>query len=277
MLAAALGAAMIVLPAVAGSETGPATVTAINSEGVYKEQRHYWSPALVTVGAGGAVTFANPSSEVRHGLEWTGGPSAPSCGGIPSGSLGATAWHGECTFAQPGTYTFRCTVHPYEMTGTVTVNPNGTTTTTTSTGTEPGPPAGAGVTTGPATAPQVAAPVSLLAGSAAQAIRLARSQRGRSVSGSVKVSQAGAGGRLEVDLLAGRASLAEAGHGGQVQVGRLVRSSLPAGAVSFKVTLGARGRRALRAHRSLSLSVRIVLSTRGGAGVTVTRGVRLHA
>ncbi|HEY4426777.1 MAG TPA: hypothetical protein VGN08_01075 [Solirubrobacteraceae bacterium] len=277
LLAAGLFAALIVLPAVAGSETGPATVTAINSEGVYKEQRHSWSPAAVTVTAGGAVTFANPSSEVRHGLEWTGGPSAPSCTGLPSGSLGATGWRGECSFAQPGTYTFRCSVHPYEMTGTVSVNPNGTTTTTTTASPEPAPSGGGSPTTAPAALTQPAAPSSLLAGGAARALRLARTQRGRSVSGSVNVSEAGAGGRLEVDLLAPRAALAGAAHGLPVRIGRLVRAPLHAGVTSFKVSLNALGRRSLRAHGRLALSVRIVLSAGPGAGVTITRAVVLHS
>src|SRR3954453_210905 len=81
LVASLLGAAVVVLPAVAGSETAPASVTAVNSEGAYKG--HYWSPSTVTVGSGGVVTFSNPSSEVSHGLEWTGGPAAPTCSGVP--------------------------------------------------------------------------------------------------------------------------------------------------------------------------------------------------
>ncbi len=58
--------------------------------------------------------------------------------------------------------------------------------------------------------------------------------------GSIKVSQAGSGGRLEVGLFAG-ASLAKAWHSEQVRVGRLVRSSLKAGSVSSSVPLSAKG------------------------------------
>lgn len=277
LLASALGAAMVVLPAVAGSETGPMTVTAINSEGFYKEQRHYWSPAAVTVTAGGGVTFSNPSTEVSHGLEWTGGPAAPSCSGLPSGGLGATAWHAECTFAQSGAYTFRCTVHPSEMTGAVTVAPNGTTTTTMTTAPQPGLSGGLPVAVGPTSSPQPVASLSPLAGPASQALRIAHSQRGRAVRGSVRVSPAGSGGRLEVDLLARGASLASATHGRQVRVGRLVRSALPAGSLSFKVALSARGRRTLRLRGRLALNTRIVLRAPGGASVVVNRGVVLHA
>ena len=60
-------------------------------------------------------------------------------------------------------------------------------------------------------------------------MKLPASQHGRSVRGSVKVSQAGAGGRLEVDLLAKGASLADAGHGAKLPVGRLVHAALTAG------------------------------------------------
>ncbi len=37
-----------------------------------------------------------------------------------------TKWSGACTFTQAGTYTFFCTVHGSEMTGTITVNTGGT-------------------------------------------------------------------------------------------------------------------------------------------------------
>ncbi len=94
--------------------------------------------------------------------------------------------------------------------------------------------------------------------------------------GSLEISQAGVGGRLEVDLLAG-ASLAKAGHSPQVRVGRLVRSSLYAGTTSFTVPLAVRARHALSRHHKLALTVKITLTPVHGAAVTVTRGVVLHA
>jgi plastocyanin len=127
ILAGLLGLAVgsVLLPAVAVSETTP-TIEAVNSSGYYGEQHHSWSPSVATVGAGGAVTFADNSSEVEHGLEWTGpsGQPTPTCTGVPVDSSG-TNWRGQCTFSQPGTYTFRCTVHPTEMTGTITVRTSG--------------------------------------------------------------------------------------------------------------------------------------------------------
>ncbi len=105
---------------------------------------------------------------------------------------------------------------------------------------------------------------------------LRSSQHGSSVSGSLDVSAAGAGGRLEVNLLARRASLASAKHAAAVRVGRLLRNSVSAGSVSFTVKLDAQALRALRRLRHLALSVRITLTPQHGPAVTVTRTVELR-
>jgi len=274
-VAALLGAATVVLPAVAGSETVP-SIDAVNS-GLYY---HYWSPSQATVNVGGVVTLSNPS-DVPHGVEWRSGPVTPSCSGVPVGTTEAASggkWSGSCTFSQPGTYVFYCTVHHAEMTGTVTVNANGTTTTTTQ------PPSGEGSTTtssppiqsGSPAPGATDAPGSPLAGVAAAAVKLTATVHGGSVRGSVDVSAAGAGGRLEVDLLATRASLASAAPPARVRVGRFARSSLPAGVVSFQVSLDARARRALRTRRRLALSARVLLTPVAGPPVTIVRSIRLH-
>jgi hypothetical protein len=96
------------------------------------------------------------------------------------------------------------------------------------------------------------------------------------VRGQVTVSQAGAGGRLEVGLFAAGASLAKNGHSAQKRVGRLVRGSLQAGSVSFSVPLNANGKAALRHHRRLALTVKVTLAPQHGAAVTVTRSVVVH-
>jgi plastocyanin len=284
LLAASLGAAAVVLPAAASSEASPAVEAENKPGGGGYEGSHAWKPSGVTIAAGSAVTFSNPTS-IPHGVRWVSSPAPPSCsGGVPVGtgaSASGTNWSGTCTFTQAGSYTFYCTVHGAEMTGTITVNPGGTTTTQPTTG-------GGGPTTtttaptttsgGPGSAPTLgsAAPGgSPLAGGAATAVKLSPLQRGASVRGSVAISATGAGGRLQVDLLAKSASLA--GHrASRVRVGRLVRSSLHAGRLPFSVALDARARRALHAHRRLALTVRLVLSPPQGAATSVVRSVVLH-
>ena len=278
-LAAVLGAAVVVLPAVASSEAGP-MISAVGG-GPYGES-YAWSPASVEVASGGNVTFQNVSSTVSHGLVWDTA-EAPSCSsGIPLGR-GETSWKGTCNFSHPGSYNFHCYVHPTQMKGTVTVSASGTTTVTTPGG-PPGTTTTGTTTTGTATAPGAQEPGgpggpsgSPLAGSASSAIRLARLQHGGAVRGAVAVSEAGSGGRLEVDLLARRASLAGAPHAPLASAGRLVRSSLRAGVVSFKVPLNARAAHALRAHHRLALTVRIVIRPVHGSPATVTRSVLLRS
>lgn len=129
-LVGGLAFALAMLPAVANSE--PLTVEAVN-EGLYS---HHWAHAQQTVLAGESVTFAN-STSVPHGVEWRS-TVKPTCeegeGKVPVGSTPAasgTKWSGKCTFSQPGTYTFYCTVHGAEMSGTITVTNPGEPTATT--------------------------------------------------------------------------------------------------------------------------------------------------
>lgn len=102
--------------------------------------------------------------------------------------------------------------------------------------------------------------------------KVAAPRRSGAVRGSLEISQSGAGGRLEVDLLA------KAAHGHkQLVVGRLVRSSLAAGRASFSVSLNARAKSALRRHRKLSVLVKVKLIPLVGSAVTATRSVVLRA
>jgi plastocyanin len=272
LLCALLGAAIPVFPAVAGSETGP-TIAAENA-GLYY---HYWRPPSVTIAPAATVTISNPTT-VPHGVEWRpGAPATPTCSaGVPVGTSEAasgTSWTGTCTFTTPGTYTFWCTVHHAAMSATVTVNSGGSTTTTTTT------PTTTTTTTGPtpATPPTTTTTGTGVLPSAEGApplLHLAHGQRGHTVHGAIDVTGAEIGARLEVDLLAGRASLARAGS--RVRVGRVLRSSLPAGRVSFSVPLNARARAALRRHRHLALTVRILLTPSHSPAVSISRAVVLH-
>lgn len=254
------------LPAIASSETSPG-ISAHDEPGPFGYGVHSWAPPTATVGAGGTVSFANPYSEVPHGLKFTGGPATPSCAGIPAAAsteTGAANWHGECAFSTPGTYTFICTVHPGEMKGTITVNSDGTTTTTT-TPTTP-------TTTTPTTPVEPTSGPPLLGSP-----KIRSSQRGGAVKGSIDISKSGAGNRLEVDVFAKSAALAKAGRSTRVRVGRLARGSVPAGNLSFTVKLDAKARSALKRHRRLALTVRISLTPFYGESTTVTRSVVEHS
>jgi plastocyanin len=263
-LAGLLGVAAAVLPAIASSET-PA-IEAVNA-GLYS---HYWSPSQASVAAGGVVTLRNQSA-TAHGVEWVGGPAKPECtSGVPVGTsptASGTNWSGTCTFAQAGTYTFYCTVHGPEMTGTITVsaagvttntNPNPPSPTTPTTPTSPGTPA-APTAPGPS-GPPFAGPL---------ALRFAA--RGAALHGALAVTRAGAGGRLEVDVLA-----TLPGSHRRVPVGRLVRGRLAAGRTVFVVRLDAAARRALTRTHGLRLRVRLMLTPTHGRPKTVTRTVQAH-
>jgi hypothetical protein len=270
-LAALIGAAVAVLPALAAA---PSEAKLEVNENCVEANWPCWatpgsgSPASkVTVAAGGEVMFTDKASTAAT-VVWMG--SAPACTGVPTSAM--TGWEGKCKF-EPGTYKFESsTLWPeytkYEIvvegaaTGTTPPTPTTTTPTTTPTSAP--------------TTPSEPGHSSPLEGGP-KALKLAGSQHGSTVRGQVKVSQAGSGGRLEVGLFAAGASLAKAGHSGQVRVGRLVRSSLTAGSVSFSVPLSAKGKAALRHHRRLALTVKITLTPAHGATVTVTRGVVVHA
>lgn len=277
-----LGVAAIVLPAVAGSETTP-TIEAVNVGGGIYGEEHHWSPAQATIAAGASVTLSNPS-EVPHGVYWVGGPATPSCSGVPVGTTAAasgTKWSGSCTFATPGVYTFYCTVHGPAMSGRVTVDAAGTTTVTTTPTPAPGvggPTAGAPVPGGEATTSPQGTPGSPTAtgspllGPASKAIVLSSARHGAAVRGSIEISPAGAGGHLEVDLLVAGRSLGDSRtHTGSVRVGRFLRSSIPAGALSFMVPLTGRARDALERQGRLSVTLRLILSPNSGRTVTVLR------
>jgi plastocyanin len=242
-------------------------VEAVNVGGLYGES-HHWSPAQVTVVAGGVVTLSNPT-ETLHGVEWVGGPDKPTCeegaGKVPVGTTAAASaskWSGTCTFSQAGAYRFYCTVHGPEMTGTVTVSTTGTTTVTTQT------------TPTVPTTPTTTTPTEIPSGSPfVGGLSLRASQHGGSVHGVLGISQTGAGGRLEIDLLANSASLASRKHTVSVRVGRLVRNSVSAGRKSFAVALTATARHALKRKHRLSLTVKITLVPPAGKAATLTRSV----
>jgi plastocyanin len=238
-----------------------------------------------TIAQGGTVTFGYPSGSSMHNADFGSGPHPSSCTQTAGPSSGTVpplpnqptppGWSGTCTFNTPGTYTFHCDLHPF-MNGTIVVQGSGTTTGTTTTGTTAtGPPPA--TTQGTTTAPGGGSGPggSPLAGSAASAITIAARQRGAALHGSVRVSPAGAGGQLEVDLFATRAALTDARRRASVRVGRLRRHSLQAGIVRFSIHINPAARRALARHGRLKLTVRIALVSAPGVRASATRRVIL--
>jgi plastocyanin len=276
-LAGVLGAAVVVMPALASSEG------AIEAKGTGPYE---WSPMSVSVQANGAVSFSNPTT-TAHGIEWVKKPAEPHCtAGVPVGTTPAasnTKWTGSCTFAAAGEYVFYCTVHGPYMSGKVIVSPNGettvTSTPTTSTPGYPPPP-----TTPPypgyeTPAPQPSASggaAALLAGSASTAVKVAGSQHGHVVHGSVAIAPAGQGARLEVDLFARSAVLASAGHNALARIGRLVVAHVHAGSVHFSVALSRAARNALGRRRRLAVTVHVTLQSGSVKPIKLTRSVLLR-
>ena len=128
--------------------------------------------------------------------------------------------------------------------------------------------------------PQVAAPgpgAPTPPPGSAPTLALASAQRGATVHGTVQIPAADAGARLEVELLAARASLAMVKRSSSSRVGRLVRSAAPAGKVSFAVALNAAAKRALHRHHKLALTAKIVLTPAHGAAVMITRSMLLRS
>jgi plastocyanin len=213
-----------------------------------------WSPSTVSSAPGGTVALRNPSNLVPHGVHWTGGPEKPSCSGVPVDSSG-TSWSGTCAFAQAGTYTFVCPVHPEEMRGTITVAAG-----------EAAPSPEPGQPPAPAQGPSE--------GPAVEALRLASRQRGSAVRGSIVVSPGGVGGRLDVELRASSASL-----GGRakrsIRVGELTRPLARSGQLPFVVRLEPSAHRALRRRGHLPIIVKTVVTPPNGPRTTMTRRVKL--
>jgi plastocyanin len=195
-----------------------------------------WQGTPVTVAVGEAVRFSYSGTK-EHYVKFTSGPP-PSCTPGVAMAYKTGSWSGECTFAAVGDYAFICPLHdtPYTtMRGTVRVlaatpTPDASATPQPDASPTPDPPPG------PAVQPR----------QTSLKVTLASGQRGTRVRGRVEVVQAAS--RLEVTLMARR-----------VRVGRVVRTSLAPGRVSFSVPLNAKGRRALRSRKRLDVTVTVAL------------------
>ncbi|MFN4133335.1 MAG: cupredoxin family copper-binding protein [Candidatus Hadarchaeales archaeon] len=103
-------AAVIVVFRSYGPAPGQETVVGENE---VKIQGFAFNPSSITINVGTAITWKNFDS-VTHTVTSTGGPTSFDSGNISPGQT----W--QYIFTQAGTYTYKCTPHPY-MTGTVIV------------------------------------------------------------------------------------------------------------------------------------------------------------
>jgi hypothetical protein len=331
-VAAALGVAVAIVPALAAGTPAPSEVKLEVNENCYFPEWPCWNvkgnnPDGIrqiqpfTIAQGGTISFEDNDSKALTDVIWEG--AAPSCtAGVPEASPTKTGWSGTCTFPQAGEYVFESeglfndgtfdytkykvivekpgggTTSTTTTTTTPTTTTPTTTTPTTTTPTTSTPTTTTPTMTMPTTTPTpttlTATPSQPYGGGTATAatpgstepsprptgslptLALASAQRGDAVHGTVKVPTADGGARLEVALLTQGASLAKVRRSGSSRVGRLVRSSVPAGMVSFTVALDAAAKRALRQHRMLALTVKIVLRPKHGAAMTLTRNVVLR-
>lgn len=244
----------------------------------------------VTIAPGGSVSFSYSSGGTTHNVDFGTGPQPSSCTAngtaqappVPS-TPAAAGWSANCTFNAPGTYTFHCDHHPF-MTGTIQVGES-TTTTGTSTGI-------GGTSSATGTATTMTMPMSMpmpttstsqetalspIAGSTRSAIKVSGAKGGAQVDGSIKVSQAGQGGHALITVLASSAALGS-GRGRQsTTLGHVRLGRLRAGVVAFKVVLKTVARRALTAHRRLTITVELTVAAAGAQTIMVSRGLVLRA
>jgi hypothetical protein len=291
-LAALMGAGVVVFPALAASEAPKQLEVNENCDG-YTDWPCWTAPGTpiyssrVTIAAGGTIDFTDKSTTPAD-IIWR--TTVPACSGVPMTKPEGN-WEGSCKFETAGTYRFESsTLYPtyreYEVvvsgSGSTGTTPTGTGTTTgsqettgTSTSGSATTPSNPQSTTSPAGSPGPLG--SLFVGSAATACKLPSTQHGQSVHGSVDVGPGGAGGKLEVEVFAPRASLASVGHASHVEVGHIVRAGLNAGSASFTVALSAKARHALHSRGHLALSVEVVLTSPQGMSQTVTRSVTVRS
>lgn len=312
-LAALMGAAVAVLPALAAGTSEAKLEVNENCVELdwpcWANPGSETPASRVTIAPGGEVKFAD-NATTAAAVVWT--DFAPTCTGVPTSPMtkweGACKFSQSGTYKFESSTLFNDGVTNYTKyevvvetagtgtttTSTTTTTPTTTTsttptttpstttptttTTTTPTATTSTQPSGGGIYTGiaPSTATtpgSTETPLSPGEGSPLATLALAKAQHGDAVHGTVQIPAADGGARLEVELLSQGASLAKAKRPSSSRVGRFVRSSAPAGTVSFTVSLDAQAKSALRHRHKLALTVRIVLTPKHGSTLTLTRSV----
>jgi plastocyanin len=112
VLLALVGAGLVAACGPGGPGTGtaePVATTSVNLPPSYR-----FEPEAVTVAAGSTVTWTN-SDNFTHSVQLTDGEDEPRL--MQPGQTAAI------TFDEPGTYPYRCHLHPQDLQGVVTVTP----------------------------------------------------------------------------------------------------------------------------------------------------------
>ena len=272
----------------AGGQTVASFVAVDGAEGDYGDLPPRWSgpsgATAISIAPGATVGFSYPAGASVHnatfeGLQPVCTQTSPTQSG-PGSRLPSTAsgpgWAGTCTFNASGVYQLACGLHS-EMRGTITVGrsppppppppPPGAPPPP-----APPPPPGAA----PPPAPGAPPPASAL-GAAASGLKVAATQTGTVVRGSVLVARPGS--RLDVRLIARRKALGSTRQSGSVSVGSLRRTSVGGRRVEFAVKLSAAAKRVLRRDGRLAITLRLTVTPATGDAYSATRklGMRRNA
>jgi hypothetical protein len=203
---------------------------------------------VLTLSRPATVEFSYPTGASAHTVTWKNG-AAPSCPGVPKDlnfAAGQPGWKGTCTFTDAGEYSFACGIHP-DMTGKVIVTAPAATSSPTATATATPSPTPDAATT-PSAAPQPP-PSGSPTPAQAPTYKVARSQKGTKVRGTVTLAQ---GSRLEVTVRLNKR-----------RVGRSTKTA--GGTTTFSITLDAKARKQLKRKHNLKLTVTVAVTQPGAA------------
>src|SRR5689334_24920746 len=109
-----LGAALVAGIAGCAPGSGSTSGSPVATTEVRLPPSYKFEPAAITVNAGSTVTWTN-SDNFTHSVQFEGG-------GLPTDPMVMSPGQQVAfTFTTPGTYPYRCSFHPQDMRGTVTV------------------------------------------------------------------------------------------------------------------------------------------------------------
>ena len=277
---------------------GPFSVTVVAAMPYAFQDSNGNAPANLQVPLGSSVTFTNPSGGGFHDVDFDSLVPSACTGSASVGSTSASLgpWQGSCTFNSAGTYAFHCSIHFF--TGEIVVG-DGTgaggtgasgdasgasgATGASGTGSGDGGASGSSGTTPPAAgAPAPTASAGAPATSSGPGAAGAGGPGGRAKAAiaSLAVPADAHGFAVSASALLGHSDstlTASLRLSPSQVVGRRTQREVGPGRVRFTVALDARGRRLLRARRSLTVSLVVTVSAPGGTHVTRTRTLRLHA